>query len=521
VELVPQGNRATLTVEGRTLSRWLKVRATARQDPSAFAVVTVQVEPRAPEAEAKGGPSEAPRPKAGPAGSKDGGPAVWPTPFSRPGRSRSFNGIAWDPNTNPPSVVALEILDDRARVVRLNLDGSEAVVGPVRLNLDGTEAVVGPVPLNLGESEAVVGPVPPAAGGAWPDPPLLSRSCDSLAVLPGGDVVVADGTHRRICRIDREGVLSVLAGTGSGDFNGDEDEQGRPRPATQAALGCPGGIAVTPGGEVVFADADHHRIRRFRPGGAIETLAGSGQGPSPVDNDLDRRFPATAASLDRPYALAAGPDGRIVFGQVDGGLAILHPDGTLERQPGFRGLATLVSVTTDGEIITWDAHRWLGRITPGGRPERWSESRLPLQALAAVPGGGVLALDRYPTAIWLVDPARDGGRLAARVQAAADAAASGDLARAAAVRAGLVRWAGSVPPPVDAVRGLLRCSRSGTRLPGLFDVLQDLPWKFLQGDYTGQAVRARIALWTLDRNLERREPGLVRRLEGLAAGGTP
>jgi hypothetical protein len=495
VHLELQGDRAALTVQGQAVVRILKVRAASRQDTSVYAVAEVQVQTGAEADESKAAPGAPPSdgPAAVPCWAGAGrGPAVWDTPFTRPDPKRAFNAIAWDPTTSPPTLVALEVMDTEVRVVRLGLDGSETVVSQPP-------------------------PAPGEAGPPWPDPPHLDAFGDGLAVLPDGDLVVADEAHQRICRVSREGALSVLAGTGAGAWNGDTGPDGRPRPALRANLGAPRAIAVTPDGEVVFTDPEHNRIRRFRPGGCIETLAGNGLPHSPVDNDPDRRHPATAASLDLPHSLAVAPDGRIVFSLAMDGLVVLHPDGTLERLDDPGGMGGLVAVTAGQEIIYGSAFRQLWGITRQGTAGRILTLCLSLQSLVALPGCGLLALDRHRSGIWLIDPPGAGWCLAEQVEAVHAALEDRDLPRAARIRANLARWAETVPPSVDTVRRLLRWNRAGACLPGLVDDLQDLPWEFLRGDHAGSAIRARIALRVLDLDLEAGCPGLPASLAAMAA----
>ncbi len=486
VTLVEQAGGARLRAQGGEALRTLQVRATAKRDPAAFAVVTVQVRPAA---------------GAGTAGGAIGGhppdvvftdlmdPRVpaWDTPFSRTGATRRrLNGIAWDP-LGDPAILALECLGNRARVIRIGLDGHETVL-----------------------SREVQGERP------------LDEQSASLAVLPGGDIVVADTRNHRICRLTREGALTALAGTGATGFNGDTDPEGRPRLATEASLAWPAGVAVTAAGEVVFADRDHHRIRRFVPGGPIETLAGDGSQDLQFRNDLARRHPAAACSIAFPQDLAAAPDGRVVFtlgGSL--GIFILHPDGTL-GQARIVCAAALFTVTGDAAIVAWDGDQWLQRVAGEDEPVILAEARMPLAALAAAPGRGLLALDPHQGKVYWIESPKAGRGLADRVKAAWAAVLAGELERAAAIRASLARWAQTWPPSAEVVRDHLLGagpglqSASAARLPALPDDLQGEPFEWLRGDYRGACIRARIALHTLDRALEGRAAGTVERLKAMA-----
>ena len=113
-----------------------------------------------------------------------------------------------------------------------------------------------------------------------------------------GNVYVADSANHRIRRISTTGIITTVAGTGSTSFNGDGI------PATQASLAYPKGVAVAPDGSLYVGDANHHRIRRFVPGGTISTVAGNGNAGYGGDGG-----PATAATLRFPRNVAFGPDG--------------------------------------------------------------------------------------------------------------------------------------------------------------------------------------------------------------------
>ena len=74
----------------------------------------------------------------------------------------------------------------------------------------------------------------------------------------------------RIVRVSSDGKLSVIAGTGICGYSGDGG------PAVAAQLNDPGGIAFDSAGSLYFADANNHRIRRIDRNGVITTVAGTG-----------------------------------------------------------------------------------------------------------------------------------------------------------------------------------------------------------------------------------------------------
>ena len=93
-----------------------------------------------------------------------------------------------------------------------------------------------------------------------------------LAVDGSGNLYIADSVNDRIRRVDAQGVVTTVAGTGVGGFGGDGG------PAVQARLHFPYGLAVDSAGNLYIADLGNHRIRRVDGSGIITTVAGIGTG---------------------------------------------------------------------------------------------------------------------------------------------------------------------------------------------------------------------------------------------------
>ncbi len=81
-----------------------------------------------------------------------------------------------------------------------------------------------------------------------------------LAIDDTGNVLVVDTENQVIRRIDaRTGIVTTVAGSGRQGGAGDGSV------ATEAELGRPHGVAVTPDGTLYIGDTLNHRIRRVRP----------------------------------------------------------------------------------------------------------------------------------------------------------------------------------------------------------------------------------------------------------------
>lgn len=138
-----------------------------------------------------------------------------------------------------------------------------------------------------------------------------------IAVAPDGSILIADASAHRVRRVDPAGVMSTVAGTGAAGFSGDGGL------ATLAQLNFPEGVAVAPDGSVLIADRVNHRVRRVDADGAISTLAGTGvaafSGDGGPASEAHLHYPDdVAATADGSVLIADARNGRIRG--VDAGL---------------------------------------------------------------------------------------------------------------------------------------------------------------------------------------------------------
>ncbi len=109
----------------------------------------------------------------------------------------------------------------------------------------------------------------------------------------GGNLYFADAGNHRIRKISTSGIITTVAGNGSATFSGDGGQ------ATAASLSNPLGVTFDANGNMYIADASNHRIRKVRPSGIISTYAGNGTASTSGDGG-----PATAATLNFPSGVA-------------------------------------------------------------------------------------------------------------------------------------------------------------------------------------------------------------------------
>jgi sugar lactone lactonase YvrE len=95
------------------------------------------------------------------------------------------------------------------------------------------------------------------------------RSPGGLAFSPDGELYIAEETSHRIRKINKEGNIIHIAGTGVAGYGGDSG------PAIQAQLKSPYRLAFDKEGNLYFSDRDNNRIRKIDPHGIISTIAGN------------------------------------------------------------------------------------------------------------------------------------------------------------------------------------------------------------------------------------------------------
>lgn len=96
---------------------------------------------------------------------------------------------------------------------------------------------------------------------------------EGIAVSPAGYLVVADAMNNCLRRVSRLGRVSPLAGIGISTISTHVLDG----PVREAELGKPAGLAVDQRGIVYVADEWNHCIRRISPDGSVSTYAGSGE----------------------------------------------------------------------------------------------------------------------------------------------------------------------------------------------------------------------------------------------------
>ena len=148
----------------------------------------------------------------------------------------------------------------------------------------------------------------------------------SLAVAKNGDIFVADTWNNRVRKIDtRTGVITNVAGTGKKGFSGDGG------PATAADFGGIYCLALDEANQVLcLADLDNRRVRQIDlQTGIVTTVAGNGKKGVPLDGDDARSSP-----LVDPRAVALDDRGNLYILERSG-----HALRVVDRSGKVRTLA--------------------------------------------------------------------------------------------------------------------------------------------------------------------------------------
>ena len=165
---------------------------------------------------------------------------------------------------------------------------------------------------------------------------------EALAVAADGSVFLSDGFNHSIYRIDPDGRVERVAGTGSPGFSGDGGI------ASHAKLFRPADIRVDRAGNLFIADVRNHRVRKIDPSGRIATVAGTGEpgfgpdGTSAVRAQLDTPWGLGLDLQDR-LLIADGANHRVRRVEHDGRLVTLAGTGR-QGFDGDGGLATEASL---------------------------------------------------------------------------------------------------------------------------------------------------------------------------------
>lgn len=154
-----------------------------------------------------------------------------------------------------------------------------------------------------------------------------------LAIGADGTCWISDELNHNIRKVRPDGMIERVAGTSTRGYSGDGG------PALEANLAGPMRIEVDPhNGDLYFADSVNHVVRKIDAAGIITTVAGTGVAGFSGDGG-----PATSAELYRPIDLQLLDDGSLLIADSENHrIRSVSADGIIQTiigngQPGLAG----------------------------------------------------------------------------------------------------------------------------------------------------------------------------------------
>jgi hypothetical protein len=130
-----------------------------------------------------------------------------------------------------------------------------------------------------------------------------------VAVDGTGNLFIADYNNNRIREVKTNGSIITVAGGALNSYGGTSGYSGDGGAATNAELNSPSGVAVDGTGNVFIVDYGNSRIRKVGTNGVITTVAGNGTGGG-GGGSIGDGGAATNASLS-PYGVAVDGTGNL------------------------------------------------------------------------------------------------------------------------------------------------------------------------------------------------------------------
>ena len=194
-----------------------------------------------------------------------------------------------------------------------------------------------------------------AAGDGGPATEASLSSPDNPVFDNAGNLYFSDRKANSVRKIDTSGVIATVAGITGNSRGARGAASGR---ASEARLIEPG-IAVAADGTLYVTDSEHHRVLRVDPDGTFVTIAGTGAIGFSGDGG-----PATDAELNFPWGIGLSPDGSVYVNDI-GNFRIRKIDpagiittfaGTGTRgYTGDGGPATQARIADGGSDLTFDS----------------------------------------------------------------------------------------------------------------------------------------------------------------------
>jgi serine/threonine-protein kinase len=170
-----------------------------------------------------------------------------------------------------------------------------------------------------------------------------------LTLDPSGRLLVTDAAANVVWQVDLETgwMARAVAGTGQAGGLGDGG------PARLAQLDGPVDVQMSSEGAIWVVEESGHRVRRIRPDGVIERVAGTGLPGRDPDG-----LQALRSRLNGPTSVLPGPDGSaLVADRGNARLVRISPEGDLSTMPTEISEPAILAKGTDPEVLAVDPSR--------------------------------------------------------------------------------------------------------------------------------------------------------------------
>lgn len=160
---------------------------------------------------------------------------------------------------------------------------------------------------------------------------------DAVAAA-NGELYVADSQNRRIRKVDLNGIVTTVVGTGANCVATQPCGDGGQ--AVNAQLGFPSSVSFGPDGSLFIVDAITARVRKVAPNGVITTAAGTGVSCADPTSPCGDGGPATLAQLSFTPGVCCSPTNMVA---ADGTLYITDGGNRRVRRVGPDGIIATVA----------------------------------------------------------------------------------------------------------------------------------------------------------------------------------
>jgi RHS repeat-associated protein len=188
------------------------------------------------------------------------------------------------------------------------------------------------------------------------------RNPEDVAIGVDGLVYFVNTSGHKLQRVNADGRIQTIVGTGIGEFNGDGQS------ATRSSINRPGGVGFGPDGSLYVIDTENQRIRKITrrqtvslPGGTLGVA--SRDGKELYEFDAEGRHLRTTATHSGAVLYQFGYDKNLLT-------SVTHRGGSTPRTTNITRSGSAISIVAPDQqttTLTLDVNNSLQRLT---RPDK-------------------------------------------------------------------------------------------------------------------------------------------------------